>query len=131
MLWVHIASAAVLVGGVTFARFVVVPAMAGLADSDRRNASEKMASGFRIWITGAIIGLLGSGLFNLMQRVDGASSEFLLMFAIKMLLALHVFAVGMILGKPGVEEAKRARLMTGVVYSGLVVIGISSFLRWV
>jgi uncharacterized membrane protein len=130
-LWVHIASAAVLLGGVIYARYVVAPALAGLNDAERHNASERMAAGFRMWIIGAIFGLLASGMYNFIMRLESASSDFLLLFAIKMLLALHVFAVGMILGKPGVDAAKRTRLMTGVVFSGMAVLVISSFLRWV
>ena len=114
MLWIHISSAVVLIGGAIYAKAVAIPAEA-----------------FRSRITVAIGGILISGIYNLMQRGSGLSSEFLTLFAVKMLLALHVFAVGFLLGKPGVDEGKRKRWATGVMYSGMFVIALSVCLRYV
>jgi hypothetical protein len=43
------------------------------------------------------------------------------------LLVLHVFAVGSLIVKP--KNAKRARQMTGLLISGLIIIAISAVLR--
>ena len=51
-------------------------------------------------------------------------------FGIKMLLVLHIFVVGFLLTTPSGDDAKLRRWMGGIVYSGLAVILISSWLRW-
>jgi hypothetical protein len=52
-------------------------------------------------------------------------------FGIKMLLVLHIFVTGVLLATPSGDEAKRRRWMTSIVYSGLAIFGVSSWLRWI
>jgi hypothetical protein len=52
-------------------------------------------------------------------------------FGIKMLLVLHIFATAIMITIPANNEGKRARRMTGMVYSGLIVFLISAYLRWI
>jgi hypothetical protein len=49
------------------------------------------------------------------------------LLGIKMLLALHVFAVGFLIVKP--KNAKRKRQLTGIMISGVIIIAISAVLR--
>jgi hypothetical protein len=49
------------------------------------------------------------------------------LLGIKLLLVLHVFAVGFLIVKP--KNPKRARMMTGIVISGLTIIAMSAVLR--
>jgi hypothetical protein len=49
---------------------------------------------------------------------------------VKVLLALHVFAVALLLGKAGVPNEKRMRMMTGTAISGLAIALLSAWLRW-
>jgi hypothetical protein len=50
---------------------------------------------------------------------------------IKFLFVLHIFAVAILYTIPGAGEPKRRRWLTGMVISGLLVIAISAFLRWI
>lgn len=115
--WIHISSVVVLIGGFTYARLVV-----GRLD-DR----------FRPYILGAIVALLGSGLYNFFTK-PSYPPTYHMWFGIKMLLVLHVFGVGFLLAMPPAspeKEARRPRLMTGVVISGFCIILISAYLRWI
>jgi hypothetical protein len=45
-------------------------------------------------------------------------------------LALHVIAVAFVAAKPHVDEQKRDRQLLGVIISGMVIVLLSSYLRW-
>jgi hypothetical protein len=49
------------------------------------------------------------------------------LFGIKLLLALHVFAMALLIARPG--NSRRARMMTGAAISGLAIIAIAAYLR--
>jgi uncharacterized membrane protein len=114
---IHILSAISLLGGVIYARFAVYP-----------DLSEQQAARSRPLILGSVIGLLATGLYNLITKTS-IPPGYHMIFGIKMLLALHIFAVGFLLTKPGVDPAKRARWMTGIVGSGVVIVLLSAYLR--
>ena len=44
---------------------------------------------------------------------------------------LHIFAVAILYTIPGAGEPKRKRWLTGMVVSGLIIIAISAYLRWI
>jgi hypothetical protein len=70
--------------------------------------------------------LTATGLYNMIMNVSrGPLYQSLL--GIKLLLVLHVFAVGLLIVKP--KNPKRSRQMTGLVISGLIIIAISAVLR--
>jgi uncharacterized membrane protein len=128
MRWLHIASMAFAFGGALYARLVSAPALEALPADARASAGDAAAERLRPWILAAVFGLLVSGLYNLMTK-RAYPDNYLLWFALKMLLALHIFAVSFLLTKPGVDAAKRTRWLTGIVFSGLVVLLISAYLR--
>ena len=80
----------------------------------------------------AIAGLVVSGLYNFLTRT-GHTRYFEMWFGIKVLLALHVFAGAILAVKSSnatpQAETQRARRMTGVIITGLLVILISAYLR--
>ena len=55
--------------------------------------------------------------------------EYHMLFGIKFLLFLHIAAVSILLVKPNTTPEKRARMLTGLVVSGLSVILVSAALR--
>lgn len=114
---VHIASAVVLLGGAVFARHVL-----GGGHSD---LIVRYAGTFRA----AVAGLLVSGLYNFLTKTN-LPKPYHMVFGIKFLLALHVFAIAILLGNAGVAEAKRMRWLTGVVISGLLIVTLSAYLRF-
>ena len=74
--WLHLASVIVLLGGLFYARF----------------AASDLAPGFKPLAYGAIGGILVSGLYIFLSK-GHVSSDYQMWFGIKMLLALHIFAV--------------------------------------
>lgn len=77
----------------------------------------------------AAVAIFLSGLYNLMTKVN-TPKPYHMVFGIKFLLALHVLAVGVMAARANVDEAKRQRWLTGVSISGLVIVLLSAYLRW-
>ncbi len=121
MRWVHIASAVTLLGGIVFARFVVFPAGADSPVLWRR---------FAPWLTFAVAGLLGSGIYNLLTK-GVYPPGYHMWFGIKFLLALHVMAIGFLLARARGESEKRARWLSGAAATGAAVLAMSAYLRWI
>jgi uncharacterized membrane protein len=126
MRWLHITSAVVVVGGVLYARFVIAPALATLAAQDQETLGGAMAARYRSLLYLAMVFLAGTGLYNVVMNL-GRGPLYQLLLGIKLLLVLHVFAVGLLIVKP--KNPKRSRQMTGLVISGLVILAISAVLR--
>lgn len=104
--WLHIASMAVLLGGVFYA-----VAIAG-----------DLAPGFKRVAYTAIGGILLSGIVNFLRR-SSFPPHYHAWFGIKILLALHIFAAILM------YRGKR-RALTGVLVSGSLVLVISAYLRF-
>lgn len=130
MRWVHIISAVLLVGGVAYARTVAMPVLQILPADERLDAWQRLTERYRPLVYSAIAGLVVSGVYNLMTH-PGHTRFYQLWFGIKMLLAAHVFAAGilMVRAPEKTSEKKLARQMSGILISGLAVILIGSFLR--
>lgn len=126
--WVHVVSAIFLLGGVLYARIVLAGAAAALDEAPRAALDREAAARFRNWLLAAMAALLLSGLYNLLTK-EALPKGYHMVFGIKMLLALHVFAVGLLLAKRDVPEEKRRRWMSGVVVSGLLIALLSAVLR--
>ena len=126
MRWLHIASVATLVGGMLYGWLVLVPAAGVLAADARKTLTDKTAALFQPLVFGAIAALLVSGGYNLMTN-PGHNTRYYLLLAIKLLLAAHVFAVGVVLVTKNPEH--RGRLLAGSAISGLIIILISAYLR--
>jgi hypothetical protein len=106
MRWLHIASVAVLLGGVFYARFAV----------------GDLVNGFKPMAYAAIGGILISGTYNFLSK-PAFPPHYHMWFGIKILLALHIFAATIL-------YRGKSRALTGIVISGAIVIAISGWLRW-
>jgi uncharacterized membrane protein len=126
MRWLHIASVATLIGGMLYGWLVLVPAAAGLAVDARKALNERAAALFRPLVFGAIAALLVSGGYTLMTN-PGHNIRYYILLGIKLLLVVHVFAVGIVLVTKNPEH--RGRLLAGSAVSGLIIILISAYLR--
>jgi hypothetical protein len=115
--WAHVISATVLLGGVIYARWM------------SKGMSDEEASRFRGIAMTTIVLLTLSGLYNLLNK-PRTPSPYHAVFGIKVLLALHVFAVAILLGKPGAGQEKRLRWMGGIAVSGIAIALLSAYLRW-
>lgn len=126
MRWVHLSSMATLLGGMLYWRLVLAPASEALSPETREALGDKAASLFSPIVWASIAGLLISGVFKYLTS-PGHQPIYHMIFGIKMLLALHVFAVGILIVRPA--NPRRTRMLTGTVISGLVIVFLSAWLR--
>jgi uncharacterized membrane protein len=126
MRWLHITSVVVLIGGVLYARLVIAPVLRSLPAPEQDTLGDAVAARYSSLLYLAMLLLTGTGIYNMVMNL-GRGPLYQSLLGIKLLLVLHVFAVGLLIVKP--KNPKRARLMTGVVISGITIIAISAVLR--
>jgi len=126
MQWLHFASLATLIGGILYGRLVMLPSSAALAPDAREALADRAAVAFRPFVLVAICGLVISGVYNILTH-PGHRPIYQVLLGIKLLLALHVFAVALLIVRPG--NKRRARMMTGAAISGLAIIAIAAYLK--
>jgi putative copper export protein len=126
MRWLHFSSMAALVGGILYGRFVMTSSLGGLDPSARAAFDRRAAAGYRPLVLAAVIGLIVSGTYNLLTN-PGHTPKYHMLLGVKLMLALHVFAVAFLITQP--ENPRRARMMTGTLISGLAILAISAYLR--
>ena len=105
--WVHLVSVIVLLGGVFYARV----------------AAPDLSIQFKPIAYTAIGAILISGLYNFLSKTS-PPPYYHVWFGIKVLLALHVFAVTIL-------YRGKKRALTGVIISGAIIVAISGYLRWI
>ena len=128
--WIHIASVVTLLGGLIYARLVLSPALATLAAGERETVRKRAIDGFRPLLFTAMVMILGSGAYNYATKAS-YPPHYHMVIGIKFLFVLHIFSVAILYSLPGADQAKRNRWLTGIVISGLIVIAISGYLRWI
>jgi hypothetical protein len=104
----------------------MLPASATLAPDEREALGDRAAAAFRPFVLAAICGLVVSGVYNILTH-PGHRPTYQVLLAIKLLLAAHAFALALLIVRPG--NSRRARMMTGVAVSGLVIIAIAAYLQ--
>jgi uncharacterized membrane protein len=124
-LWLHIAAAAVLVGGALYARLAIQAAAVTLTAEEAGKVSDRAAERFRAWVVAAIIVLLISGVYNYLET-GAHTARYHILLGIKLLLALHVFASLLLALRP--TNPRRGRQLAGAGISGLGVILIAVYL---
>ena len=130
MRWIHITSVVTLIGGFIYARFALSPALAAVPEPTRGEIGDRGVANFRPLLYTVLVTILGSGLYNYLTK-PGYPPYYHMLIGIKFLFVLHIFAVTILCTIPGAGETKRKRWLTGLVSSGLVVIAISGYLRWI
>ena len=126
MRWLHFTSMATLVGGILYGRFVMTSSISTLAPDARDAFDRGAASGYRPLVLASVIGLIVSGTYNLLTN-PGHTPKYHMLLGIKLMLALHVFAVAFLITQP--KNPRRTRMMTGTLVSGLIILAISAYLR--
>ena len=126
MRWLHYSSVTTLIGGILYGRLVMLPASAVLAEDAGEALADRAVAAFRPFVLAAICGLDFSGVFNILTH-PGHRPIYQVLLGVKLLLALHVFAVALLIARPG--HPRRARLMTGAAISGLAIIAIAAYLQ--
>ncbi len=133
--WMHILAAITAVGGTIFSRVALLPAVGSLADEPRRVLLEGIRSRWSKYIAGAILFLLVSGLWNLMQmeRAYKLGALYHALFGIKFLLAFVIFFLASVLnGRGGLAQKLRANIrgwLTLNMILAILVVCISGVLR--
>lgn len=126
MRWLHISSMATLIGGMIFGRFIMTQAAGGLSPESRDSLLDRAALLYRPLAFAAMAGLIISGCYNILTNL-GHTPVYHMLLGIKLLLAMHVFAVAILIARP--KNPRRARMMAGAAFSGLAIIAISAYLR--
>ena len=126
MRWLHITSMLSLLGGIVYARFVMIPSESVLSPDARTALNEATAKHFRGIVFAASGGLVLSGLYNYMLK-PGHSVQYHALFGIKILLALHVLSIAVVATAP--NNPRRARQLLGAAISGLAIVFISAYLK--
>ena len=129
MRWIHISSMLTLLGGFIYARFVLAPALAASADMERIAFGRRTAEQFRPLLFTVLATLLGSGLYKYLTKAS-YPPHYHMWIGIKFIFVLHIFAVSILYSVRDADDAKRNRWLTGNVVSGLIVVAISAYLRW-
>jgi uncharacterized membrane protein len=126
MRWLHISSATLLVGGLLYGRLVLKATSEALSPDSGKKLGDSTAALFRPRVIVCVLALLVSGVYNILVT-PGHTTRYHIWLGIKLLLALHVFAAGLLATRPG--NPRRARLMAGAGLSGLIVILIANYLK--
>ena len=126
MRWLHIASMATLVGGIIFGRLVMMGALSGVSPETRDALGDRAAMLYRPLVITAICGSILSGIYKYLSS-GGHSTTYQVLFGLKMLLVLHVYAAAILIVQPG--NKRRTRQMSGAVVSGLIIVLISAWLK--
>ena len=106
--FLHIGSAVVILGAALF----------GTHDTRQRK-----------WVVSAAGVILLSGLYNLLSK-SNLPPGYHMYFGIKMLFALHVLAVCVLLNRASNPEEKRLRLERSLRWSGVIILLLSAYLRY-
>lgn len=132
--FIHIFSVILLLGGVIYARLVLVPVLNVLPENLRMQA----AAGAQLRFRGTLYSLLGlillSGLYNFLTYAGPKHGQtYQIWFGVKMLLMAHIFAAAILWSTSpygDVEIAgKSKRRLLSISISGVVVVLISAYLR--
>ena len=126
MRWLHFTSMATLVGGILYGRLVMTSSLTTLSPDARDAFAGRAASRYRPLVLASVIGLIVSGTYNLLTN-PGHTPKYHMLLGIKLMLVLHVFAVAFLVTQP--VNPRRARMMTGTLISGLIILAISAYLR--
>jgi len=129
MRWIHISSIVTLIGSFIYARFALAPALESLPEPARGELGDRTIKNFRPLLYTVLVTALGSGLYNYLSKTS-YPPHYHMIIGIKILFVLHIFAVAVLYTIPGAGETKRKRWLSGMVVSGLIVIAISGYLRW-
>ena len=111
---VHILSVVMLLGSAFYIRFV-----------------EKGIERIPAWyVLLPVAGVLASGTYQLMEAIRAhVDKGWHITFGIKMLFVLHILAVFLMQLRTSIDEAKRKRMMNGIVISGTLVVILGATLR--
>ena len=133
MRWVHLFSAATVIGSAMFLRLVLFPAVLELSDEARTRLLVNLAKPFRILVHSAIAGLLLSGLYNTHVLWKTTIHPYFLIYATKVSLAAAIFIIAILLTSSNPTwtafQADRKKWLTVDLVLVAVLVALSAYLR--
>jgi hypothetical protein len=131
--FVHIGSAAALVGGVLYARLAALPALSGLGTAEQAQTAQGAQTRFRITLFTLLVLIVLSGIYNYVGgQPHGAQWQ--MWFGIKMLLVLHFVATAIMWATSPVRDQaglnKGKRRLAGMVISGFLAILAANYMHY-
>jgi uncharacterized membrane protein len=134
MQWLHLGAVIVAVGGVAFARFVLLPTAATLSPEQRAPFMAKVGGRFNpiLWIAIGVI--LVSGLYNMVSSLQaGVDSRYQAVLTVKVLLALVLFTIAFLITLPfpslaGIQKQRPRWLLVNLALATIIVL-LSAALR--
>jgi uncharacterized membrane protein len=132
--FLHIASVILFLGGVFYARQVLVPLLNVLPEDIRMPSAAGAQFRFRavLWTLLALI--VGSGLYNFFTYNGPKHTEaYQIWFGIKMLFVAHILSSAILWGTSPYGDVtvggKSKHRLASIMISGLIVVAISAYLR--
>jgi uncharacterized membrane protein len=130
--FIHISSAIALLGGIVYARQILVPTLNALPEEVRLEAAGRAQKKYRSTLFTLLVLIVCSGFYNLLGGPKHTYA-YQMWFGIKMLLVAHIFSAAILwvtspYGDVRVAAKSKHRLVS-VAISGLIVVLISAYLR--
>jgi uncharacterized membrane protein len=138
--WLHILSAALAIGVPLYMRFVLMPALGQLDESQRATFRDALATRWRIIVHVLIVVFLATGFWTYLGAARWRDFEpelrprYHMLFGIKFLLAFAMFFISSALaGRSAALAGMRtnAKLWVGIlIVLGLLVVGLGNVMRF-
>jgi uncharacterized membrane protein len=130
--FIHISSVIALLGGMIYARQVLVPTLNSLPEDVRLETAGRAQRKYRSTLYTLLVLIVGSGLYNLLGGPKHTYG-YQVWFGIKMLLVAHIISAAILwvtspYGDVKVAGKSKHRLVS-IAISGLIVVFISAYLR--
>lgn len=130
--FIHISSVIALLGGIVYARQILVPTLNALPEEVRIEAAGRAQKKYRSTLFSLLVLIVGSGFYNLLGGPEHTYA-YQMWFGIKMLLVAHIFSAAILwvtspYGDIRVAGKSKHRLIS-IAISGLIVVFISAYLR--
>jgi len=134
--WLHVATAATVVGAVFFVRVVVPGGLRGLDEASARQAMLNLRRGLKLLIHVGIALLLISGTFNFVTgrhkyAAPGVAPLGQILIGTHLLLALVVFALALLILSGGQPPRWGRKAMTIKLILLFLTIGAASSVKWI
>jgi uncharacterized membrane protein len=133
MQWLHLLAAVVGVGAVVFYRVILLPGLSSFRPEDSNAVVERLARRFRMVIWSALVVLVFSGVFNLLESPRIAEPDYRYILGIKLVLAFLMFAIAFVVTLPLAAlkriQREQTALLTVYLVLAVVIIVISAYLR--
>lgn len=134
--WTHVGTAIVLVGGIFFQRFVLVPVASHLPDAEQTRLTSLVMAAWKKFIHVGIVLFLVSGFYNYLivaAPLHKGNKLYHPLIGTKILLALGMFFIASALvGKAKAFESMRRSAsfwQTVVLLLAAIIVGISGFAK--